>query len=464
MKFYNRTKELKEINHFKNKKPSILVVTGRRRIGKTELIKRIHGHVYFYVDNKKSEAILISEYFNELKERFAIDPLIKIETWEEFIQLLFTLGKKKECIFVFDEFQRFLSINPSIINQFQKHWDLNHKNSKILFIFPGSSIGMIKKIFIENKAPLFKRAQNILYLKSFDFSLINQILDDFEIRNFEDKIKIYLMFGGVINYYALMDFYDVKNINEIFSKLILRRYAPLKNEIRDIIIEEFGKEHKTYYSILSALANGKTTKNEISNLVDIKATSLSPYLYDLIDLLDIVKYVLPVTKNPNSKKGRYFLKDNFFKFWFRFIFKNYSYYESENFSYINKIIKKNINSFFGLQFEDFCKEFVQNNFYDYPNVGKWWGHYRKDKKRKNLEIDICAINKDKKEILFGECKWKDNCNPEKIFQELKDKAGYVEWNKSNRREKFVIFAKSFSKKIKKNNLILYDLNAIKQIL
>ena len=81
---------------------------------------------------------------------------------------------------------------------------------------------MIKRIFVQNKAPLFKRAKNILYLKEFNFKQILFILHDLEIKTFEQKIKFYMIFGGIINYYALIDFYNIKKLNDVFDILLLR--------------------------------------------------------------------------------------------------------------------------------------------------------------------------------------------------------------------------------------------------
>ena len=459
MKFYNREEELKELDHFYRKRPSMLVITGRRRVGKTELIKKIKNQIYLFVDPEKPEHLMIQEFFNEIKSHLKIDELIKVETWEDLFRLIFKIAEKEEIVVSFDEFQRFLRINPSVIFQLQKFWDLNKEKSKIFLVFSGSSIGMIKKIFIENNAPLFKRAQNIIYLRPFKFDIVNAILSDFGLKSMEEKIQIYALFGGVINYYSLMDFYNVKSLTEIFQNLVLRKYAPLKNEVRDIFVEEFGREHKTYYSILLALSSGKNTKKEIEDVVEVKGTSLSPYLYDLIEILNIVDFVLPFNERKGSKKGRYFLKDNFFRFWFKFVFNNMSLYEKEDFTAIYGIIKKEFNSFVGYAFEDFCRELIENNKISLPfkktTVGRWWS-------RRGQEIDLVVINEESKQILFAECKWQDKVDAEKILTELKEKSKYVEWNNGKRKEYFAVFAKSFGNKVKREDLLLFDLGDIKR--
>jgi len=266
----------------------------------------------------------------------------------------------------------------------------------------------------------------------------------------------------------LLDF-KIKEVFESINKLILNDIAPLQKEIRTVITEEFGKEVQTYYSILTAIAMGNTKLNEIANYVGMKETSLSAYLNDLIDILEVVKREIPITENSKSKKGRYYLKDNFFRFWFRFIYRYKSYYEVGNYGMILKDIQENFNFYVGLSFEEICKEFVTDlnekkklpfSFY---SIGKWWGSYddKNTKKRKAAEIDIVAINEETKEIIFIEVKWK-NINArdaEKIIDELKEKSKFVEWYNKERREYFGIIAKRIDEKenLNKKGVIAFDL-------
>ncbi|MEW6295016.1 MAG: ATP-binding protein [Candidatus Diapherotrites archaeon] len=471
MKFYDREQELREMKLLKKKQPSMLVITGRRRVGKTEIIKRFLAKekgIYFFVDNQKSEKMLLREYSKQLLEYFNLKEYISIDSWEKFLELIFDLAKKKDTTIAFDEFQRFLQINPSFINQLQKYWDVHRNKIKLFLVLSGSSIGMMRKIFIEQKAPLFKRAQNILFVEIFDFKTIYSILNDLGVTSFKTKLEIYSFFGGVIYYYTLLDYYNVKNTDDLLEKLILRKNAPLKNEVRDIVIESFGKEHKTYYSILTAVALGKTTKKEICDFVDVKETSLSHYLYDLMNILNVVNYDVPVTEEKpwRSKKGHYFLKDNFFKFWFKFIFRNMSYYEIGNYDYILEKIKIELNSFVGKNFEEVCKEFLvelnkQKKLpFVFSKIGNWLD-------RKGNEIDLVALS-DRHEILFAECKWQDKKVGLKELFRLKEKAKQVQWHGKYRKEYFALFSKAGFERnclsyCKKNKVMAFDLKHLNKV-
>lgn len=446
MKFYNREDELQELNLLRNAMPSMIVLTGRRRVGKTELIKKFledKTGVYLFVDSEKSEKMLIAEFSAQLSECFGLGDYVMIEDWETLLELIFDLGNKRDVIVCIDEFQRFLQINPSFISQLQKYWDMSGAGSRVYFVISGSSVGMINRIFVEQKAPLFKRAQNILFIEPFDLKTIYLILNDLGVTDAVTKIEMYALFGGMIHYYTLLEDYGVKSVEDAIDKLLLRKFAPLKNEVRDTMIESFGREHKTYYSILTAIALGKSTKSEISDYVDVKVTSLSRYMDDLMNVVGVVRREVPVTESRpwRSKKGRYLLNDNFFEFWFRFIFRNMSYHEIGNFDYLRKKIRQGFDPFVGRKFEGVCREFLmelnrQGGLpFRFDRIGSWWN-------RKGDEIDIIALNSETDEILFAECKWRSAPLGRGVVDDLFEKSKLVDWRMENRREYFAVFSKS----------------------
>ncbi|MFQ5800669.1 MAG: ATP-binding protein [Candidatus Hydrothermarchaeales archaeon] len=400
MKFYNRKKELELLETLYKNLPSFVVLTGKRRVGKTELIKRFsqgRRFLYLFVDSNKSRDILLSEYEEHIKEELGLPEYIRFTTPAELIQFL--LDYEEELIVAFDEFQRFLKIDSTFITELQKQWDLKGGSSKVFLITSGSSIGMMKRIFIEEKAPLFKRADNIIALRPFSLKEIFEVLDDLGIKGLEEKLDIYCLFGGTIYYYRLMEKYGVKSFHDALDKLVLNELAPLRHEVRDILIEEFSREHATYYEILSAMSMGKATKKEIGDATHVSPSSLSPYLYDLIELLQIAEYVIPVTeRSSRTKKGRYFLKDNFFRFYFRFIYRNMSHYLIGNYDIIKEKIALEWKDFKGRILEDVALEFARktlsNNF---PKIGRFWD-------RRGNEIDIVGINKKNSEVLLIEVK------------------------------------------------------------
>ena len=423
MQFYNREQELKLMDILHESRPSLLVVTGKRRVGKTELIKQFmktQKSLYFFVDSNKSIDILMKEFGSILKDGLNLPDYISIDKPETFLDFL--TNYDQDIVIAIDEFQRFLKIHPSFITQLQKYWDLKSDRSRLFLIISGSSIGMIRKIFIEEHAPLFKRADNILTLKPFTIREVFVMLNDMGITDPEDKLNLYYLFGGTIYYYKLLEKYQCTGFWDALEKLIFSEFAPLSSEIRNILIEEFGREHATYYEIISAIAQGRCSLKDISDLTHISANSLNPYFYDLIDLLGIVEHRIPVTDHPQkSKRGRYFLKDNFFRFYGYFIYPMLSQYMAGNYERFKNRITSEWKGYTGRIFEDIFRDLLtQKLVSEYPKIGVWWD-------RKGNEIDLVGIDTENNRLLVVEIKNLEltEGGAKKILADTIDKVKYI---------------------------------------
>lgn len=387
MRFYGRERELQLMEHLYARAPSFLVVTGRRRIGKTELIKefcRGKPALYLYVDANKSITALMEEFGRLAAEALNLPGYIRTDTPETFLEFLFSYDQP--LIVVFDEFQRFLKIHPSFISQMQRFWDLAGRDSHLFIIISGSSVGMIREIFLLGDAPLFRRADNILTLRPFSPRECFVILGDLGVQDPVEQLNLYLLFGGTIYYYTFLEKYGCTNLESALDQLILSDLAPLGREISDVVVEEFGREYATYYEILGAIALGKRTLKEIADLVSLPSTSLPPYMRDLVDLLGIIEYRVPVTeRGKRSKMGRYIFVDNFLRFYARFIYRNMSLYESGRFALLKGRILGEWKGFSGWAFEEMARTLLARNLAEgYEEIGTWWN-------RRGDEIDLLAL-------------------------------------------------------------------------
>ena len=390
MRFYNRDKERGIMEQLYGTGPSFLVITGRRRVGKTELIKEFckdKSALYYYVDQNKSVDILMEEFGRFTAANLNLPEYIRLTTPEALLEFFFSYDKP--LVVVFDEFQRFLKIDPSFISQMQRFWDLKGKYSRIFLIISGSSVGMIRKIFLEGGAPLFKRADNILTLGPFGPKECFTILTDLGITDPAVRLDLYLLFGGTIYYYPFLFKYGCTSLESALDTLLLSDLAPLRREMSDVLIEEFGKEHVTYYEILAAIAEGKCAQKEIADYTHLAPTSLPSYLRDLIDLMGIIEYRVPVTEiDRRSKMGRYLFSDNFFRFYARYIYRNMSQYQSGQYKPIKDRVLLEWKAFSGWAFEEMirallCEELAPR----YDRIGSWWN-------RRGDEIDFLALNPD----------------------------------------------------------------------
>jgi len=453
-KFVNREIELETLEkRFKTNKPELFILYGRRRVGKTELIKQFmkdKPHIYFLSD-KRHEKEQLKEFSKKIGE-FFIDKLLINRGFGDWIDVFEYLKEKlkNRIIFVIDEFPFLMTANKAIPSIFQKGWDEYLQNTKVFLILCGSSIAMMEKGTLSYKSPLYGRRTGQWKLDPLNF---HESQDFFPNYNIEEKIESFSILGGIPAY--LKQFDDMKDIFYNIEEKILKRDSFLYNEPEFVLREEL-KEPKTYFSILKNLSFGKTRLNEIATSLEMERNKVSMYL-SILENLDIVGRLIPVTeRHPHkSRKGLYFIKDNFFKFWFRFVFPNRGDIEvGKTEDVLKNEIIPNFNQFVSLVFEDICVEIIKRkSLFNFERIGRWW--------YKDKEIDIVALNEQTKEILFVECKWQDNVNARKILEELKEKSKFVDWNKDKRKEYYAVFAKSFKEKIKEDNLMLFDLKDLK---
>ena len=412
MEFYNRERELdflKEIRDTSLKIAQMTVVIGRRRIGKTLLLRKStkdQKAAYLFVA-KKSESLLVDEFLRTVKENFKIPIYGEIKSFSAFFSMLMDWSTQEPFTLILDEFQEFYTVNPSLYSEMQRIWDEKKAESKINLILCGSIYSLMNKIFESQKEPLFGRATARLHVKPFEINVLKKILSDFR-PSYEkvDLLSFYAFTGGVAKY--VEQFVDAETLDQKgMISLMLRENSLFISEGKNVLIEEFGRDYSTYFSILSLIASSKTSRPEIESILEM---SVGGFLDKLENQFGIIKKIRPLFSKPGSRKFKYRIEDNFLNFWFRFIYKNQSAIEIENFDYVKKIVERDLNSYLGPVLEKYFLQKIKESK-AYSTIGTYW-----DGKNEN-EIDIIAIN-DLEQILFiAEVK----LNPEKYSEELLQK-------------------------------------------
>jgi len=395
IKFYNREDELKLLNKaekLKNKHSIMTIITGRRRIGKTTLSLKVNSDkkLYFFI-SKKSEKLLCNEFIEEIRSK-NINIYGEFNKFDDLFSYLMEISKLTPLTLIIDEFQEFLKINPSLFSSIQKIWDLNKNTSHMHLIISGSVYSMMKKIFEDIKEPLFGRADFKINLKPFNIQTLKDILEDYNSYSPKNLLDFYTLTGGVAKYidlFVLNESFTLDNmINEIISK-----YSIFLDEGKNRLIEEFGKEYTTYFSILSLIASSKTSKSSIESILQ---KNISGHLFRLEKDYNIIKSIKPIDAKINSKTQKYEIIDNFLNFWFRFIYKYQSFIESENFDGLKFIINRDFSTYKGRILEKLFIELLKNK--NYSSIGSYW-----ERNNKN-EIDIVAIDNINHKIFIAEVK------------------------------------------------------------
>lgn len=413
MKFYNRENELTELATLydqANSSGRMTVLTGRRRVGKTVLAlesSKQHKHIYLFI-SKKAESLLCQEFVEEIRRNFNIPVIGEIRYFKEIFTLLIELTRTERITLIVDEFQEFFSINPAVYSELQGIWDRNKATCKLNVIFIGSVHSLMHRIFQDEKEPLFGRADRIIFLKPFSIKSIFAVTSDFGHSDPQTLFNAYAITGGLPKYLELLAENNALSRQQMFD-FMFRQYSPFLMEGKNLLIEEFGRDYGTYFSILELIASGKTARSEIESVLEIHTGAYLAKLEGEYALIDRHK---PINAKPGGRLQKYYIRDNFLNFWFRFIYRNLSAVETGNYGYIREIVERDYSTWSGRILERFFHElFAESGKYN--RIGSYWERGNKN------EIDLVAVNDIRKELVIAEIKInKDRIN----LEELKRKA------------------------------------------
>ena len=392
MKFYDREHELTRIKKEQAKlkhRSAVVVVTGRRRIGKTRLIFEAHKDkpfLYFFVGKKKM-ADLLREWTEEISAKTG-NVYGEFPGFSQLVAYLFHLAKTNPLTVFFDEVQNLLHIEPSAFSDLQKHFDINRESSSLLLIFAGSSYSLIEKIFTGAAEPLFGRATEFLRLTYLPVNTQKEILKDGGIYSGENLLHTFSIFDGIPRFYEEILETGQKNFKNAFRDLIVEKEF-LWEEGLNMMREEFGKDYSIYHSILSAAAAGKRSRNEIEQAI---GGSAGGYLQNLENIYYLLKKDKPLfAAQKKTSIQRYYLADNFFEFWFRFISRFQSLKEINRKDSAFEKIWDLLPEYEGYKFEALIKRiFIEINPFqlEFSQVGRYW-----DRKGEN-EVDLLLVDEE----------------------------------------------------------------------
>ena len=401
MKFYNRSKEIAELQRIKemayNEHSKLTVLTGRRRIGKTSLILNALKQetiVYLFV-SRKSEADLCNGFCGEIEKQLTVF-VPKMDSFTAVFRFLLEQGKNQKFTLVIDEFQEFINIDESIYSDIQNYWDQYRVATHVNFIVSGSIYSLMTKIFQDKKEPLFGRADAMIKLTPFTTSVLKEIMKDYKPDYTNDELlALYTYTGGVPKYVELLVDNKALSIPKMI-KYVCQSDSPFIDEERNLLIQEFGKKYGNYFSILDAISSGINTQSHIEVFMGEK--SIGGQLSKLETVYEVIKKQRPIFAKEGSQTVRYEVSDTFLRFWFRYIERNRSLIELGNYEGLSKIISDDYSTYSGKTLELYFKQKLQETF-EYGAIGSWW-----EPKGDQNEIDIVAIALDNKKALVAEVK------------------------------------------------------------
>lgn len=416
MKFYNRQIEinaLREVELRSAESAQMTVIVGRRRVGKTTLLKNAYTLtpiLYFFVA-KKNEVLLCEEFALEIENKLNLS-LGKFERFADLFRSLMLLSGSRNFTLIIDEFQEFNKLNDSVFSDMQNIWDSHKDQSSINLVLCGSIYSMMKRIFEHSKEPLFGRATFRMTVKPFNIATIKEILGDYHPNyNPEDLLAFFMVTGGVAKYVEQLvqtkSFTKEKIINSVFNE-----GSYFLSEGRDVLVDEFGRDYANYFSILSLIASSKTERGEIESILNMP---VGGYLDKLEKDFNLIKRVRPFGAKEGSRHIKFYIEDNFLNLWFRFIFKFRSAVEIGNINYVKSMVERDYAVYSGIVLEKYFR-LQLSDLQQFSYIGNYW-----DKKGEN-EIDIIALNDSEQRLIVCEVKR----NKQKIsISALEHKAGDI---------------------------------------
>ena len=400
-RFYDREREMEQLRDMQQQAyedySRFVVLTGRRRVGKTSLVYRLMEEtkeeapgLYFFVGHK-TEATLVRTFCEEVRTRLEEYVPEGISTFRGLLQLLLEIGKRRRFTLFIDEFQEFEYVNAGVFSDVQELWDKYKKETKVCLIVSGSIFRMMEKIFKDEEQPLFGRDDCTIKLQPFSTKTMREILGDYKADyTNEDLLALWTITGGVARYIEQLMNNRCTNVKKMLHYVCGSGDSYFIEEGKSVLMQEFGKQYGTYFSILDQMAHGDVTQSDIEAALGVK--SLGGQLKVLEEKYGIIKKKRPVGAKEGSQTVRYEIQDNFFRFWFRYIHRYASLIEIQNLPALEKIMVDDYPTFSGIALERWFRQKMMESC-RYKIIGGWWqagGGVNAKGNSDEFEIDIVA--------------------------------------------------------------------------
>ena len=406
MKFIGLKAEPEKLNTEYERNGGFVVIYGRRRVGKTTLIKEFlkKKTAFYFLATEELESQSMKRLAGVVARTTKNSYLqnAAFTDWLDLFQVIADYKTEEKKVLVIDEFPYLVKTNPAFPSILQNAWDEILKDSNVMLILSGSLIGMMQKHTLSYDSPLYGRRTAQMRLAPLPFTDIYGV----QKMPFEQAVEQYAVTGGVPKY---MEFFeDDRGLEEQLKDAVLSKSGFLYEEPNFLLKSEFFTA-VNYFSIIKAIADGNHKLGKIAGVLGQETSALTPYLSTLSDLGFIEKKTPVTEKNPEkSRKGLYFILDNFIRFWFHYVYPYKGELELDNMQIVLDEIRKDfVEKFVAFAYEDICKnifaDLCKNGTISFvpSRIGSYWlNDFDGD-----TEIDVMAIDHQNKRIFAGECKY-----------------------------------------------------------
>lgn len=419
MKFLGREKEILDLEKEYARDGGFVVIYGRRRIGKTTLIKQFikSKTAFYFLATKEVESQSMKRFAGVIARTTGNSVMQKaaFSDWLDLFQAVADYKPNEKKVLVIDEFPYLVKVNDSFPSILQNAWDEILKDSNVMLILCGSLISMMKKHALSYESPLYGRRTAQMRIAPLPFTTVyeNQKL------SFEEAAEQYSITGGVPKY---MEFFsDGQPLYEQIKENVLSKNGFLYEEPNFLLTDEV-QVPTNYFSIIKVIADGNHKLGTIAGILGLETSALTPYLKTLSELGFIEKQVPVTEKNAEkTRKGLYFISDNFLRFWFRYVYPYKGELELDNTQIsLDELDKDFKEKFVAFAYEDICKEIFarlcSDKAIDFTpsKIGSYW----LNDKSGNTQIDVMAVDTVNKRLFAGECKYHSQPIDADVYFEL----------------------------------------------
>ncbi len=459
-KLIDRRAETERINGALSRPtPQFIVVYGRRRIGKSTLIKHI-------MKNRRESLYFLSDTSSESVQRMFFAKMVSlvIEGFDKVVypdwEILFRSMNsqlKERVVVCLDEFPYLVKscdVLPSIIQKL-----MNEKCLKFDLILCGSSQQLMHGYVLNRQSPLYGLANEIIRMTPIPACFVSEALG----CDAEQAVREYAVWGGIPRYWELRN--DYADFETAIKKVVLDPQGPLSEEPQRLLRDDM-RDTVQAVTLLTIIGNGANRLTEIATRAGKDATQISEPLGKLRDLGYVYREV-PLGEDPKkSKKGIYHINDSLLRFYYQFVVPYRSIIELGRVDTVMKIVEEQLTRYVSLCWEELCRNYVSGNLIGgipYNMASRWWGKIfpLEKKEGRMVELDVVAESFDKKHILIGECKWTRQEDADRLFYELKQKVQYLPFIKSNQTVHLALFLKEKPLEMTETGVILLPENVMK---
>lgn len=419
MKFLGREKEILVLEKEYARDGGFVVIYGRRRIGKTTLIKQFikSKTAFYFLATKEVESQSMKRFAGVIARTTGNSVMQKaaFSDWLDLFQAVADYKPNEKKVLVIDEFPYLVKVNDSFPSILQNAWDEILKDSNVMLILCGSLISMMKKHALSYESPLYGRRTAQMRIAPLPFTTVyeNQKL------SFEEAAEQYSITGGVPKY---MEFFsDGQPLYEQIKENVLSKNGFLYEEPNFLLTDEV-QVPTNYFSIIKVIADGNHKLGTIAGILGLETSALTPYLKTLSELGFIEKQVPVTEKNAEkTRKGLYFISDNFLRFWFRYVYPYKGELELDNTQIsLDELDKDFKEKFVAFAYEDICKEIFarlcSDKAIDFTpsKIGSYW----LNDKSGNTQINVMAVDTVNKHLFAGKCKYHNQPVDADVYFEL----------------------------------------------